>query len=157
MRTYAVLACLALAGCATTGRIEPPTIRVTDITMDRFTSADAKFTVQVMLANPNFQEIAVETLTAELRIENVPVGTARLAAPVRVPARGEAAASVVAAADLLSSLRASAEIARRLDQEKSASPGVRYDVSGSASLAGGVLVPFSRAGEFKLSLGTSLR
>jgi LEA14-like dessication related protein len=153
MKTYAILACLALGACATTGRLEPPTIRVTDITIDSFTSADAKFTVQVTLAKPNFREVPVDALAAELRIENVPVGTAHLAAPLRLPARGEATASIVASADLISSLRASAEIARRLDQEKSASPAVRYAVAGTVNLEGGIVVPFSRAGEFKLSLG----
>ena len=153
-----LLACVLLGACATTGRLEPPTIRVTDITMDYFTSADARFTVQVTLTNPNLQEVAVEALTAELRIENVPVGSAQLAAPVRVPARGEATASIVAAADLLSSLRASAQIARRLDQERnSGSPGVRYAVSGAANLAGGLVVPFSREGEFKLPVGALSR
>src|SRR6478735_756212 len=90
-----LLACVLLGACATTGRLEPPAIRVTDITMDYFTSADARFTIQVTLTNPNLQEVAVEALTAELRIENVPVGSAQLAAPVRVPARGEATASIV--------------------------------------------------------------
>jgi LEA14-like dessication related protein len=153
MKRYAFLACLALGACATTGRLQPPTIRVTDITIDSFTSADAKFTLQVALANPNFREVAVEALAAELRIENVPVGTAQLAAPLRLPSRGEATASMVASADLVSSLRASAEIARRLDRDKSASPGVRYAVTGTVNLEGGVVVPFSRAGEFKLSIG----
>ena len=153
MKTYAILACLALGACATTGRLEPPTVRITDITMDAFTSADAKFTLQVTLANPNFREVAVDALAAELRIENVPVGTARLAAPLRLPARGEATASIVASADLISSLRASAEIARRLDREKSAPPGVRYAVAGTVDLEGGIVVPFSRAGEFRLPVG----
>jgi LEA14-like dessication related protein len=157
MKTYAILACLALGACATTGRLEPPTVRVTEITMDSFTSAEAKFTLQVALANPNFREVAVEAIAAELRIENVPVGSAYLASPLRLPSRGEATASIVASADLISSLRASAEIARRLDQEKSASPAVRYAVTGTVNLEGGVVVPFSRAGEFKLSLGAPSR
>ena len=153
----AIFGWVALAACATTGRLQPPTIRVTDITMDAFTSADAKFTLQVTLANPNFREVAVDALAAELRIENVPVGTARLTAPLRLPARGEATASIVASADLISSLRASAEIARRLDQEKRATPGVRYAVAGTVNLEGGIVVPFSKAGEFRLSVGAPSR
>ena len=151
-RALSLLACLALGACATTGRLEPPRITVTDVTVDYFTSADAKFTVQVTLANPNDREVAVDAIVAELRIEDVPVGTARLAAPVRMPARGEATASVVAAADLVSSLRASAQIARRLGQDKSGSPAVRYAVSGTASLEGGIVVPFARTGEFRLAV-----
>ena len=123
---------------------------MSDVTIDSFTAADAKFTVQVTLANPNFREVAVDAMSAELRIENIAIGTASLAAPVRLPARGEATASVVAAADLVSSLRASAEIARRLREEKLSAPIVRYAVNGSVTIEGGRVVPFSRAGEFKL-------
>jgi LEA14-like dessication related protein len=157
MKTLQLVACLALASCATTGPIDPPSITVSDVTVDYFTAADAKFTVEVKLANPNFRDVAVDAMSAELRIENIPVGTASLAAPVRLPARGEATASVVAAADLVSSLRASAEIARRLREEKLAAPIVRYAVSGSATLEGGTVVPFARAGEFKLGVTAPTR
>jgi LEA14-like dessication related protein len=146
------LAVALLAACASTGPIEPPKVTVADVTLDYFTSADAKFTVQVRLANPNSREVSVQGMTAELRIEDIPVGTAALAAPVRLPSRGEATASVTAAADLVSSLRASAQIARRLSTEKPAAPYVRYEVSGMVTLEGGAVVPFSRAGEFKLAV-----
>ena len=150
MKFIQLMACLALAACATTGPLDPPRITVSDVTLDYFTAADAKFTVQVKLENPNFREVAVDAMSAELRIESIPIGTASLAAPVRLPARGEATASVIAAADLVSSLRASAQIARRLREEKLPAPIVRYAVNGSATLEGGRVVPFSRSGEFKL-------
>ena len=156
MRKLSLL-CLCLAGCATTAPLESPKITVTDITLDYFTAPDARFTVQVKLDNPNAREIAVDNVTAELRIEDVPVGTASLGAPVRLPPRGEVTASVVAAADLMASLRASAEIARRLSQEKPSVPTVRYAVSGMATLAGGGTIPFSRAGEFKLAVTAPAR
>ena len=38
-----------LAGCASTGPIEPPKVTVSDVTIDYFTAADARFTVQVNL------------------------------------------------------------------------------------------------------------
>jgi hypothetical protein len=59
---------------------------------------------------------------------------------------------VAAAADLVSSLRASGEIARRLSVDKPAVPTVQYAVSGSVKLEGGAVVPFSRAGDFKLAV-----
>ena len=37
------------------------------------------------LANPNDREVAVDAMSAELRIEDVPIGTARLAAPYACP------------------------------------------------------------------------
>ena len=156
-RRIAALGVALLAGCATTGSLEPPKVTVSDITIDYFTAPDAKFTVQVKLANPNFRELAVDGVSAELRLENIPVGTAMLAAPVRVPPLGEVTASVVANADLISSLRASGEIARRLAEEKLPSPAVRYSVNGTVTLAGGGTIPFSRAGEFKLAVTAPTR
>ena len=146
-----------VAACATTARLEPPGITVTDVTIDAFTGPDARFTVHVTLANPNLREIAVDAVSAELRLENIPVGTATLAAPVRMPARGEVATSIVARADLLSSLRASGEIARRSREERLPSPVVRYSVTGSVTLEGGTTIPFSRVGEFKLALTAPAR
>jgi LEA14-like dessication related protein len=151
-RRLCVLLAVACASCATTGPLEPPKVTVTDLTLDSFTAPDARFTVQLKLANPNVREIAVDAVTAELRIEDIPVGTATLGAPVTLPARGEVTASVAAAADLMASLRASAVIARRLSQDKAATPTVHYAVTGTVTLAGGGAIPFSRAGEFRLAL-----
>jgi len=64
---------------------------------------------------------------------------------------------VIAKADLVSSLRASGEIARRLAEEKLPSPTVRYSVSGVVTLEGGSTIPFSRAGEFKLAVTAPTR
>lgn len=160
-QSYATIVCALgialLAGCATTGPLEPPRVTVSDVSIDYFTAADAKFTVQVKLANPNSREVSVQGMTAELRIEDIPIGTAKLAAPVKLPSRGEAAATVTATAELESSLRASAQLARRLSTDKPAIPFVRYAVSGNVTMEGGVLVPFSRAGEFKLAVTAPAR
>lgn len=151
-KRLAALGFLLVAACATTGPPEPPKITVSSVSIDYFTAADAKFTVDVKLANPNFREVAVDALAAELRIEEVPIGEARLGAPVRLPARGETTASIVASADLLASLRASAAIARRLGTAPDGATSVRYSVNGTATLEGGIAVPFSRTGQFKLAL-----
>ena len=148
-----LLAALALAACTTAPRLDPPKVGVARVQIDRFTGANAQFSVVVTLANPNDREIAVDAIAADLRIENVAVGTARLAAPVRLPPRGETRATIAAQTDLAASLRAAAEIARRLETRTDGPPAVRYAVSGYATLDGGSVVPFSRSGEFTLKLG----
>jgi len=152
-RTLALIALLVVAACATTTRLEAPRVTVARVSIDRFTGANAQFSVVVNLTNPNDREIAVDAIAAELKIENVAVGTARLASPVRLPARGETQATLAAQTDLASSLRAAAEIARRLESLAGAPPAVRYAVSGQATLDGGSVIPFSRSGEFTLKLG----
>jgi LEA14-like dessication related protein len=155
-RIAATLCCALLAACATT-RLEPPKVGVEKVSIDYFTAADSQFTVIVSLHNPNDREIAVDGIDAQLRIENVPVGTARLSTPVRLPARGDTTASMIAHADLAASLEASAQIARRLASRADAPPTVRYAVSGAATLDGGTVVPFSRSGEFGLSISAPTR
>ncbi|MFO1313900.1 MAG: LEA type 2 family protein [Burkholderiales bacterium] len=154
LRNLSAVACMAIAACATTGPLEPPKVTVSSVSIDSFTAADGKFTVQLLLANPNFREIAIAAIAAELRIEDVAIGTARLAAPVRLPARGETTATIAAQADLMASLRAGAEIARRLGAEGQRGAGVRYTVAGTATLDGGAVVPFSRSGEYRPTVRT---
>ena len=55
------------------------------VRVDRMTNADAQFTVVLNLVNPNEQAIAVDAIDAELRIEDIAIGTAHLAEPVRLP------------------------------------------------------------------------
>jgi LEA14-like dessication related protein len=140
---------LTIAGCATP-RLESPKVAVARVTIDRFTSASANFTIVLNLSNPNDRDIAVEAAAAEMRLENVVVGSARLAAPVRLPARGETTASLAAQTDLPSTLQATAEMMRRLSAQPEGPPAVRYSVSGTATIDGGSVIPFSRSGEFAL-------
>ena len=153
MRRLLPLVCLLLAACAATPRLEAPTVGVSRVRVDRLTAADARFTIVVTIANPNDRNIAVDAIDARLTIENVDVGIAHLSAPVILPARGETTAAIAAHADLASSLRATAEVAQRLADSGGTPPGVRYVVSGQATINGGTVVPFSRKGEFKLTLG----
>ena len=144
------VAILLLAACATT-RLEPPTVSVDRVRIDRMTNVDAQFTVIVNLVNPNERAIGVDTIDADLRIEDIAVGTAHLAEPVRLPARGEATASLTVRAGWAATLRAAAEVARRAENNTGAAKTVRYRVSGVATLDAGRMIPFSRTGEFAWS------
>ncbi len=148
-RTLAVLAAAAalLAACATVPRLEAPKVSVERVRVDRWTGVDAQFTVVVIVTNPNDRDIAIDAIDADVRIEDVAVGAAHLAAPVRLPARGETSASLTARAGLAGALRAAAEIARRAEAAGGALAPVRYAVSGTATIDGGRTIPFARAGE----------
>jgi len=140
----AALAMLLVAACATV-RLQPPTLAVASVTVDRLTPVDARFSVHVTIGNPNDRALAVEAIDAKLRIEDVAIGTAQLAEPVRLPARGEATARLLARADLASSLRAAAQVASKAQIEGEAFTGIRYAVDGTARIDGSVY-PFSRTG-----------
>lgn len=117
------------------------------VEVDRLTPTDARFNVFVTIVNPNERAIAVEAIDANLRIEHVVIGTAHLAEAVRLPARGETMARLVARADLPSSLRAAAQVASRAQVEGPAFAGIRYAVEGSAVIDGGSIYPFARNGD----------
>ncbi|MEO8751107.1 MAG: LEA type 2 family protein [Casimicrobiaceae bacterium] len=150
-RVGVVSACLAaawlVAACAT-ARLEAPKVTVDRVRIDRITNAEAQFTVVMNLVNPNDRALAVDAIDADLRIEDIAIGTAHLAEPVRLPPRGEASAALTVRAGFAATLRAAAEIARRAETANGAAPTVRYAVSGVATLDAGGTLPFSRSGEF---------
>ena len=154
-RFVAVIGALALAACATFGpRVAAPTVTVVDVRLDRLEAASAWFVASVQLANPNAQEIAVDTLDATLAIEGEPVATAALSAPVRVPANGTAAAEIVARTGIDAILRATANALQRFGTlAPGTSPTLHYVIEGRATLANGLRAPFRRSGE----LGTRPR
>jgi len=139
---------LALAACAAVPRLEPPKVTVDTVRVDRLTATAADFSVTLGLVNPNPQEIAVAAINADLTIEDVRIGMARLASPVRVPAGGEGKAMLVAHADLSATIQAAVAAAKRAEAQPAAAPTVRYAVSGAAMLDSGVMIPFARSGEF---------
>jgi LEA14-like dessication related protein len=146
------LAALVLAACATAPRLTAPRVTVNAVNVDRITATEANFTVVLDLVNPNDREMAVETIDAALTVEDVSVGNAVLASPVRLPALSKATAMLKARAGLAAVLGIGAEIAHRIDAQRSSggTTPVRYAVSGTAVLAGGWTIPFSRHGEFHL-------
>lgn len=143
---WLVLALVALGGCAGM-RLEAPRVTVSRVEVERLTAADARFGVVVAMSNPNDRAIDVEAIEARLRIEDVVIGTARLAEPVRLPAKGDATARLQARGDLASSLRAMAQVASRAQLEGDAFSAIRYAVDGTATIDGGSTYPFSRRGE----------
>ncbi|MCC6195545.1 MAG: LEA type 2 family protein [Burkholderiales bacterium] len=147
MRRAVLFAVLLAAACATAPRLEPPKVGVARVTLDRFGGASAQFTIVLALSNPNDREIAVDAAAADLRVENVVVGSARLAAPVRLPAHGETTATLAARTDLPSTLQAAAELTRRLSTRPEDGAALRYTISGTATIDGGSVIPFSRSGE----------
>lgn len=142
-----VAAAMLVTGCATLPRLAAPHVAVERVRVERFSGVDAQFTVFVNVANPNDREIAVDAIDADLKVEDVPVGRARLASPVRLPALGTTTAALTARAGLADTLRAAAEIARRAEAAGGALRAVRYAVTGTATIDGGRTIPFARSGE----------
>jgi LEA14-like dessication related protein len=140
----------ALVACAEAPSVAAPRIAVETVRLDRITGSEATFEVTLNLSNPNAREIAVYAVDANLTIEDVPVGSATLASPLRLPANGEASATVRVRAGISAVLRVASELSLRAREQRGSGQPVRlrYAVSGTAMLEGGWSIPFSRSAEF---------
>jgi LEA14-like dessication related protein len=147
-----VLAAALLASCATGPRLVAPRVVVDSVRLDRIAGGEARFDVMLNLVNPNPRELAVEAIDASVTIDDVPVGSAMLKEPLRLPPNGEATATLQARAGLAAVLRLAADFAQRAqEQKRTGQPTqVRYAVSGTAMVQGGYAIPFSRSGEFRM-------
>jgi len=146
----AMIGVAVLAACADTPRLSPPRIAVDSVRLERITSTEARFGVNLNLSNPNAREIAVDAIDANVTIDDVPVGTATLRSPLRLPANGNASATLETRAGLAAVLRIGADLAQRAQEQKSSGQAmrIRYAVAGSATVDGGWSIPFSRSGDF---------
>jgi len=146
-----------LAACADAPRLAPPRVAVESVRLDRITGMEARFDVTLRLGNPNAREIAVDAIEANVTIDDVPVGSATLKGPLRLPPNGDATALLEARAGLSAAVRIAADFAQRAQEQKGTGQGtrVRYAVSGTATLEGGWSIPFSRTGEFRIGAPAS--
>jgi hypothetical protein len=143
-------AALLLAACASLALREPPRIDVASVALDRVEGPDAWFSVDVVLTNRVDRDLAIESLQGALAIEGEPIAQAALAGgPVRLPANGTANARMVAHTGMDAILRAIAAAMRRgaTLMAPGARPTLHYTLDGSATLEGGIRVPFRREGE----------
>ena len=147
-----LLAAALLASCAAGPRLVAPRVAVDSVRLDRIAGGEARFDVMLRLTNPNPRELAVEAIDASVTIDDVPVGTATLKEPLRLPANGDATATLQARAGLAAVLRLAADFAQRAQEQKQTGQPtqVRYSVSGNATIEGGYAIPFSRSGEFRV-------
>jgi LEA14-like dessication related protein len=144
------------AACTAVPNLQAPKATVAAVRFDGLAGIEARFAVIVEVVNPNDREIAIEAIEADLTIESIPVGVARLATPLRLPALGRATGTLEVRAAWTEALRAFAAGARRIRGE-GGTPGLRYAVTGVATLTGGGTIPFSRTGEFNVPAGTTPR
>jgi LEA14-like dessication related protein len=147
-----VLGVALLASCVTAPRLVAPRVAVDSVRLDRIAGGEARFDVLLSLTNPNARELAVETINASVTVDDVPVGTATLKEPLRLPANGDATATLQARAGVAAVLRLVADFAQRAQEQKQTGlpTQVRYSVSGNATVQGGYSIPFSRSGEFRI-------
>ena len=150
-RTIVALALSSLlVGCAALALREPPQIDIASVALDRVEGPDAWFTVGVVLTNRVDRALTIEALQGALAIEGESIAQATLVeGPVRLPANGTANARMSAHTGMDAILRAVAAAMRRgaTLMAPGARPVLHYTLDGSATIEGGLRVPFRREGE----------
>lgn len=139
-----------LVACATLVLREPPRIDIASVALDRVEGPDAWFTVDVVLTNRVDRDLVIQGLNGALAIEGESIAQATLVdGPVRLPANGTATARMSAHTGMDAILRAVAAAMRRgaTLMAPGARPVLHYTFDGSATIEGGLRVPFRREGE----------
>ncbi|HET9670103.1 MAG TPA: LEA type 2 family protein [Casimicrobiaceae bacterium] len=139
-----------LVACATLTLREPPRVDIASVALDRVEGSDAWFTVEVVLTNRVDRDLTIQGLNGALAIEGESIAQATLVdGPVRLPANGTANARMSAHTGMDAILRAVAAAMRRgaTLMAPGARPVLHYTLDGSATIEGGLRVPFRREGE----------
>ena len=153
MRCRAFVAFVAIAALAACGALpprNPPRVEVVGVELERVDGPQAFFGITLQLTNDGADDIVIDAVQGALAIEDEKIAQAALvSAPVRVPAHGTARAQMRAETGMDAMLRAIAAAMRRGATlvAPGGRPTLRYSITGSATLAGGYRLPFSRAGE----------
>ena len=149
LRTGIVAAAVLVAACASFGpQLAAPKVNAVTVRLDRVQDAQALFGITVQLANPNATALDVQAVDVAVAIEGEVVATAKLVAPVRVPANGTAEAALAAQTGVDALLRAAIAAMRRgATVVPGRPPTLRYSIDGVAVFNGGLTVPFARSGE----------
>jgi LEA14-like dessication related protein len=129
-----------IAGCAALlPKPLPPHVSLETVRVTRLAAADARFTLGLVIDNPNAYDLAVTAFDVRVAVEGEPLASGSLAAPTVVAAGGTTRVAIEARA----ALAAFAAVIERFTRQAS----VRYEVTGSVVVQDGLRLPFARRGE----------
>ena len=127
MRILLLVACLALAACASVvQRPLPPKVQVDSVGTVVASSGDTRFRLRLNVSNPNPYDVAIRAIEATIRVEDQPIAIANLPEPVVLKASTDTKVDVDARPDFNALAAAFDRVLRRL--------AARYEVTGYATV-----------------------
>ena len=143
----ALAACLVLAllaGCASTLKLEAPTLSVVSMTMQSADIFSQRMLVRMRVLNPNSRELPVKGITYRIEVDGTELAQGLTDKAFVVPALGEAEFDVQVTANLASALT---QLLGRKSRDT-----LDYRLVGSVALSSGFLrrIPFDERGSVKL-------
>jgi LEA14-like dessication related protein len=139
-RFLAVCCALLASACAgTRPRIEPPTITLDSVRVERIAGGKAEVALKLTLANHNDVELPVERIDFDVALDGRPAVSGRSVHVDPLPPGGEAKVDLAGKVDV-------AAVATALMTVGSQLP-VPYELSGTLMLRNGTALSFSRKSE----------
>ena len=141
----ALLGVLALAGCASTFKLEPPTLSVVSMKVQSADIFSQRVQMRLRVVNPNDRELPIKGISYRIEVEGDQLAEGLTDAPFVVPAMGEAEFDMQVTANLAGTL------AKYL-MRGNAPDALDYRLVGKVSLSSGFLrsIPFDEHGSVKL-------
>ena len=137
---------LWIAGCAgLPPGAEPPTVTIAGIELASANLFEQQMNLKLRIQNPNQQAFEIDGISFSLEVNDQPFAKGVGNQAVVVPRYGSALMDVEAVSTLSSLIKQVGKLADRRE--------LKYRITGTLSLAGGVRVPFDRRGEVELSGG----
>jgi LEA14-like dessication related protein len=139
------LACLSLADCASTFKLEAPKLSVISMKMQSADIFSQRLQIRMRVLNPNARELPIKGIEYRIEVNDAELAQGLADTPFVVPAMGEAEFDVQVTANLASALA-------RFLSRKSGQDTLDYRLIGSVALSSGFLrrIPFDERGSVKL-------
>jgi LEA14-like dessication related protein len=145
LRALALAALIALAGCASTLKLEAPRLTVISMKVQSADLFSQRMLVRMRVVNPNARELPVKGISYRIEVNDAELAQGLTDTPFVVPALGEAEFDVQVTANLATALS-------QLLSRKGSSDTLDYRMVGSVALSSGFLrrIPFDERGSVKL-------
>ena len=142
-RIAVAVAFVVVAACASVGpRPDPPSVSLESLRVLRVADAAADVSIRLRLGNPNDYPLAMESVSLDITLDGRPAVVGRSKHIDPLPAHGEASMDIAGRVDV-------GVVATALMTLGSQLP-VDYAVRGSAILANGPTLNFSRKGQIPI-------
>jgi LEA14-like dessication related protein len=145
LRALALAALIALAGCASTLKLETPRLSVISMKVQSADLFSQRMLVRMRVVNPNTRELPVKGISYRIEVNDAELAQGLTDTPFVVPALGEAEFDVQVTANLATALS-------QILSRKGSSDTLDYRMVGNVSLSSGFLrrIPFDERGSVKL-------
>ena len=140
-----VLVLTLLVSCATTPKMEPLDVSLSDITPGQMDILEQQYQVKLRVQNPNNFDIPLEGVAYQIELNDKAFAKGVGQQSVTVPKFGEAVLDVTAVSSLSGVLAQLSQLTQGTPEK------LRYRVKGKLYRADGTSIPFDQLGEIQLS------